>query len=61
MPTTVTPLAAPIGSPLSVTDSALVAGTHTDACEPTGTWTVRARLVPERDQSELTRPKGVVS
>ena len=26
-------------------------GTHTDACEPTGTWTVRARLVPERVQA----------
>ena len=61
MPITVTPLALPIGSPLSVTDWALAAGTNTDACEPTGTWTVTARLVPERVQPELTRPNGVVS
>lgn len=61
MPLTVTPLAFAIGTPLSVTDWALAAGTHTDACEPTGTWAVRAKLVPERVQSELTRPSGVVS
>jgi hypothetical protein len=61
MPVTVTPRAMPTGTPLSVTDWAVAAGTHTDACEPTGTWTVRARLVPERVQAELTRPSGVVS
>jgi hypothetical protein len=46
MPVTVTPLALAIGSPLSVTDEALAAGTQTDAREPTGTWTVRVKLVP---------------
>lgn len=61
MPVTVTPLALPIGSPLSVTDWALAAGTHTVAREPTGTCAVRAKLVPERVQLELTRPSGVVS
>lgn len=61
MPTTVTSLALATGCPLSVTDWALAAGTQTDACEPTGTWVVSAKLVPERVQFELTRPSGVVS
>ena len=61
MPITVTPLARPIGSPLSVTDWALAAGTHTDARVPTGIWAENAKLVPERVQLELTRPSGVVS
>ena len=61
MPTTVTPLALAIGSPLSVTDWALAAGTHTDAREPTGTWAVRVKLVPWWVQLELTRPSGLVS
>jgi hypothetical protein len=46
MPMTVTPLALATGCPLSVTDWALAVGTHTDAREPTGTWAVRAKLVP---------------
>ena len=61
MPVTVTPLALPTGPPLSVTDWALAAGTHTVAREPTGTWAVSAKLVPETVQLELTRPSGVVS
>ena len=54
MPITFTPVALPIGSPLSVTDPVLVAGTHTDACEPTGTWTVSAKLFPERVQAQAS-------
>ena len=62
MPMTVTPLALPIGSPLSVTDWALAAGTHTDAREPTGTWAVRAKLVPiVGPVSSSPGPAGVVS
>jgi len=61
MPTTVTPSTWPIGFPPSVTDWALAAGTQTDACEPTGTWAVSEKLVPDRVQSEPTRPSGVVS
>ena len=61
MPVTVTPLARLTGLPLSVTECAVAAGTQTDACEPTGTWTVRAKLVPDWVQAELTRPSGVVS
>ena len=47
--------------PLSVTEEALAAGTHTVACEPTGTLTLSAKLVPERVQLELTGPSGVAS
>jgi hypothetical protein len=61
MPVTVTSSALAAGTPLSVTDCAVAAGTHTDAVEPTGTWTVRAKLVPDSVQAELTRPSGVVS
>lgn len=61
MPITVTPMALPTGCPLSATDWALAAGTHTDARDPTGTWAVSAKAVPERVHLELTRPSGVVS
>lgn len=61
MPMTVTPLALAIGCPLSVTDWAPAAGTQTEAREPTGTWAVSTKLVPERVQFEPTRPSGVVS
>jgi hypothetical protein len=47
MPVTVTPLALPTGSPFSVTDWTLAAGTHTEARDPTGTWAVSAKLVPD--------------
>ena len=50
MPVTATSCALAAGTPLSITDRAVAAGTHTDAVEPTGTWTVRAKLAPTRSR-----------
>ena len=62
MPVTVTPGALAAGTPLSVTDCAVAAGTHTDAVRADGNLDRQGEARPPSwVQAELTRPSGVVS